>query len=61
MMSQFLPIADARFRGLGISADSGCPGCFWQSVGVPVVRVQVGAHFVGVPVAGLPGYNNPAC
>jgi hypothetical protein len=26
-MSQLLPIADARFRGLGISADSGCPGC----------------------------------
>jgi hypothetical protein len=26
-MSQLLPIADARIRGLGISADCGCPGC----------------------------------
>jgi len=43
-MSQLLPIADARFRGLGISADSGCPGCLWflQIVGVPVVA--------GVPI-----------
>jgi hypothetical protein len=26
-LSQLSPVADASFRGLGISADSGCPGC----------------------------------
>ncbi len=41
-MSQLLPIADARFRGLGISADSGCPGCLWVSrLFVPVVSLPV--------------------
>jgi hypothetical protein len=30
-----VPVRVSRFRGLGISADSGCPGCCIISVSVP--------------------------